>query len=151
MHAADVDGDGRDEVIIGSAVVDDNGNGLWTTEFGHPDFCFVGDIDPQHPGLEIFYGIEPRRKDHALCLVDAKSGKVLWGLEEADQPRRHRRHVCGHRRALSRLGVPRGRHRRRAQVRQVLDVQCPGRADLRLRRPAACPIRSIGTPTLNGN
>lgn len=82
MHAADIDGDGRDEVIIGSAVVDDNGNGLWTTGFGHPDFCFVGDIDPKHPGLEIFYGIEPRRADNALCLVDAKTGTLLWGLKE---------------------------------------------------------------------
>lgn len=86
LHAADVDGDGRDEVIIGSAVVDDNGNGRWTTGYGHPDFCFVGDIDPLHPGLEIFYGIEPRRENHALCLVDAKTGTVLWGLE---QPTNH--------------------------------------------------------------
>lgn len=82
MHAADIDGDGRDEVIVGSAIVDDNGNGLWTTGFGHPDFCFVGDIDPKHPGLEIFYGIEPRRVDNALCLVDAKTGTLLWGLKE---------------------------------------------------------------------
>jgi len=82
MHAADVDGDGRDEVIIGSAVVDDNGNGLWTTGLGHPDFCFVGDIDPLRPGLEIFYGIEPPRPDSALCLVDAKTGQILWKLNE---------------------------------------------------------------------
>lgn len=83
MKAADVDADGRDEVIFGSAVVDDNGNGLWTTGFGHPDFCFVGDINPLRPGLEIFYGIEPRREHSALCLVDARTGEVLWGLQEA--------------------------------------------------------------------
>lgn len=81
MHAADVDGDGRDEVIIGSAVVDDNGNGLWSTGFGHPDFCFVGDIDPARSGLEIFYGIEPPRQNNGLCLVEAKTGTVLWGLQ----------------------------------------------------------------------
>lgn len=81
-HAADVDGDGRDEVIIGSAVVDDDGHGLWSTGFGHPDFCFVGDIDPQRPGLEIFYGIEPPRAQNALCLVDAKTGELIWGLQE---------------------------------------------------------------------
>ena len=83
MHGADIDGDGRDEVVIGSAVVDDNGVGLWSTGFGHPDFCFVGDIDPVRPGLEIFYGIEPRRRHSALCLVDAKTGDVIWGLHEA--------------------------------------------------------------------
>jgi len=81
MHAADVDGDGRDEVIIGSAIVDDSGNGLWSTGFGHPDFCFVGDIDPVRPGLEIFYGIEPLRQNNGLCLVEAKTGTVLWGLQ----------------------------------------------------------------------
>jgi hypothetical protein len=83
MHAADVDGDGRDEVVIGSAVVDDNGNGLWTTGFGHPDFCFVGDIDPARPGLEIFYGIEVPHEQNGLCLVDARTGKLLWGLQQA--------------------------------------------------------------------
>lgn len=83
LHAADIDADGRDEIIVGSAVVDDNGNGLWTTGFGHPDYCFVGDIDPARPGLEIFYGIEPPRQNGALCLVDAKTGTVLWGLQTA--------------------------------------------------------------------
>lgn len=83
MHAADVDGDGRDEVVIGSAVIDDNGRGLWSTGYGHPDFCFVGDIDPARPGLEIFYGIEPPHKNHGLCLVEARTGKVIWGLDEA--------------------------------------------------------------------
>ena len=82
MHAADVDGDGRDEVVIGSAVVDDNGHGLWSTGFGHPDYIFVGDIDPQRPGLEIFYGIEPPRVQNGLCLVDAKTGELIWGLQE---------------------------------------------------------------------
>lgn len=82
MHAADVDGDGRDEVVIGSAVVDDNGVGLWSTGFGHPDYCYVGDIDPARPGLELFYGIEPTRRDSALCLVDAKTGEVIWALQE---------------------------------------------------------------------
>ncbi|GAH32871.1 unnamed protein product, partial [marine sediment metagenome] len=46
MHAADVDGDGRDEVFLGSCVIDDNGNGLWSTGMGHPDHHYVGDIDP---------------------------------------------------------------------------------------------------------
>ncbi|MCX6898807.1 MAG: silent information regulator protein Sir2 [Verrucomicrobia bacterium] len=81
-HAADVDGDGRDEVVIGSAVVDDNGHGLWSTGFGHPDYIFVGDIDPQRPGLEIFYGIEPPHAQNGLCLVDAKTGELIWGLNE---------------------------------------------------------------------
>ncbi|MEW6358002.1 MAG: hypothetical protein AB1696_16835 [Planctomycetota bacterium] len=83
MHAADVDADGRDEIIVGSAVVDDNGVGLWSTGLGHPDFCFVGDVNPLRPGLEIFYGIEPRHKENGLCLADAKTGELIWGLKKA--------------------------------------------------------------------
>jgi len=80
MHSADVDGDGRDEVILGSAVLDDDGTGLWSTGLGHPDHCFVGDIDPSRAGLEMYYGMETRQRErNGMCLVAAESGKVLWG------------------------------------------------------------------------
>ena len=82
LHAADVDGDGRDEIIVGSSIVDDNGKGLWTLGIGHPDTCYVGDIDPSRPGLEIFFGIEPRQKQGAVRLVEAATGKTLWASEE---------------------------------------------------------------------
>jgi len=87
MHAADVDGDGRDEVLLGSSVLDDDGKPLWTTGLGHPDHFYVGDIDPQRPGLEIYYGIESRQqKANGMCLVDARSGTILWGHQG---PTRH--------------------------------------------------------------
>jgi len=82
MHAADVDADGRQEVLIGSAVIDDDGTALWSTGLGHPDHCYVGDIDPARPGLEIYYGMETRQKErNGMCLVDAATGKILWGHE----------------------------------------------------------------------
>lgn len=86
MHAADVDGDGRDEVFLGSAVLDDNGVGLWSTGLGHPDHHYVGDIDPERPGLEVYYGMETRKSKNGCCLVDAATGKILWGW---DRPTRH--------------------------------------------------------------
>ncbi len=86
LISADIDGDGRDELVIGSAVIDDNGKALWTTGLGHPDVGYVADIDPEHPGLEIFYGIEPRRNSNAVCLVSAVDGKILWGY---DGPTKH--------------------------------------------------------------
>jgi len=85
-HCADIDGDGRDEVIIGSAVIDDNGSPLWTTGLGHPDHMYVGDLDPNRPGLEIYYGIETRQNRNGMCMVDAKTGTVLWGY---DNPTKH--------------------------------------------------------------
>jgi rhamnogalacturonan endolyase len=82
LHSADVDGDGCDEVIIGAAVIDHDGQPLWNLGKGHPDVCYVADIDPSRPGLEIFYGIEPGRQSNTVCLVEAKTGKMLWGSPE---------------------------------------------------------------------
>ena len=82
MHGVDGDGDGRDEVVIGSAVIDDDGSCLWSTGLGHPDHCYVGDLDPGRPGLEIYYGMETRQKErNGMCMVDAKTGAILWGYE----------------------------------------------------------------------
>ena len=51
---ADVDMDGRDEIVFGSMVIDDNGKGLSTTGFGHGDAQHVGDLNPYIHGLEQF-------------------------------------------------------------------------------------------------
>ncbi|MBN1347078.1 MAG: silent information regulator protein Sir2 [Phycisphaerae bacterium] len=80
LHCVDIDADGRDEVLIGSAVIDDDGASLWTTGLGHPDHFYVGDIDPSRPGLEIYYGMESRQPKNGMCLVDARTGKLVWGL-----------------------------------------------------------------------
>lgn len=50
---ADVDMDGRDEIVYGSMIIDDNGKGLSTTGLGHGDDIHVGDFDPYRHGLEI--------------------------------------------------------------------------------------------------
>ncbi len=51
---ADVDWDGRDEIVYGSMVIDDNGRGLSTTGLGHGDAQHCGDLDPYRKGQEIF-------------------------------------------------------------------------------------------------
>ncbi|MBE0537209.1 MAG: silent information regulator protein Sir2 [Phycisphaerae bacterium] len=79
---ADVDGDGKDELVIGGAVIDDDGKGLWTLEMGHPDYVYVADIDADNPGLEIYYGFETRQKAGGLCVVDAATGRKLWTHKE---------------------------------------------------------------------
>lgn len=79
-QAADVDGDGRDEVIMGSCVIDDNGVGLWSTGLGHPDQAFVSDLDPSRPGMEISYFVERGQKErNGINMTDAKTGQVIWG------------------------------------------------------------------------
>jgi rhamnogalacturonan endolyase len=86
LIAADVDGDGRDELILGATALDDDGSVLWETGLGHPDVCHVADIDPDNPGLEVFLGIEPRRDSSGVALLSARDGRVLWHYEG---PTRH--------------------------------------------------------------
>ena len=50
----DVDWDGRDEIIFGSMIIDDNGKGLCTTGNGHGDAQHCSDFDPYRHGSEQF-------------------------------------------------------------------------------------------------
>ncbi|MEV8541927.1 rhamnogalacturonan lyase [Streptomyces sp. NPDC051572] len=77
LAIADVDGDGKDEIVYGSMAVDDNGSGLWTTKNGHGDALHVGDLDPSRPGLEEFKVDEDSSKPSSW-MADAKTGAVIW-------------------------------------------------------------------------
>ncbi|MFI9172472.1 rhamnogalacturonan lyase [Streptomyces lincolnensis] len=77
LSVADVDGDGKDEVVYGAMAVDDNGNGLWTTRNGHGDAMHVGDLDPSRPGLEEFKVDEDSSKPSSW-MADARTGQILW-------------------------------------------------------------------------
>ncbi|MFF9275751.1 rhamnogalacturonan lyase [Streptomyces griseosporeus] len=77
LSVADVDGDGRDEIVYGSMAVDDNGAGLWTTRNGHGDAMHVGDLDPSRPGLEEFKVDEDSSKPSSW-MADARTGQSLW-------------------------------------------------------------------------
>lgn len=79
MHAVDVDGDGRDEILNGSSVIDDNGKVLWCNQMGHPDMAYVTDIIPERPGLEVAYGYESKQKINGISVYDAKTGEIIWG------------------------------------------------------------------------
>lgn len=86
-QCADIDGDGRDEILLGSAVLDGNGVPLWTTGRGHPDAVYLTDVLPARPGLEMAYVMETRqRAGGGLNVVDAATGRTLWKLET---PTRH--------------------------------------------------------------
>ena len=78
---ADIDSDGKDELIPGTFALDDNGKPMWFTGLKHSDAGYVADIDPSRPGLEIFYGIESRSSKNGVCLVDAATGEIIWGYD----------------------------------------------------------------------
>jgi rhamnogalacturonan endolyase len=80
LSVADVDGDGRDEIVYGAMVVDDDGKGLWSSGLRHGDAMGVSDLDPSHPGLEKFGAHEDVKRNGGIgsAMLDARTGKVLW-------------------------------------------------------------------------
>jgi rhamnogalacturonan endolyase len=54
LSIADVDNDGRQEIIFGAATVNDNGTLMYASGAGHGDALHVGDFDTSRAGLEIW-------------------------------------------------------------------------------------------------
>lgn len=74
--AADVDGDGKQEIITGSTCIDDNGKVLWCLNKGHGDAMHLGDLLPDRKGLELWICHED--KPYGVSLVDASNGKIIF-------------------------------------------------------------------------
>lgn len=95
LSAADVDGDGKQEIVYGSATIDHDGTLLYssmdvmppqsaapgtTARLGHGDALHVTDIDPDRPGQEIFMVHEGGVwAPYGYSLRDAKTGEIIYG------------------------------------------------------------------------
>ena len=95
LSVADVDADGRQELIYGSVTFDDDGSILYnsydvmppqsadpgaTARLGHGDAMHVADIDPNREGLEVFTVHEGGVwAPYGYALRDAATGEVLYG------------------------------------------------------------------------
>ncbi|WP_114779234.1 rhamnogalacturonan lyase [Botryobacter ruber] len=86
LTVADVDADGKDEVVYGAMVVDDNGKGLFTTGFRHGDALHVGDLDLDRPGLEVFgpHEIEDHAKGDSGYVKDAGPGVAVYSARTGE-------------------------------------------------------------------
>jgi Carbohydrate binding module (family 6). len=94
LSIADVDNDGRHEIIYGAAVIDDNGTGKHTTGLGHGDALHVSDMNPSRPGLEIFMPHESPGSNGGIgtSFRDANTGTILWSTSASSDIGRG---VCG--------------------------------------------------------
>jgi rhamnogalacturonan endolyase len=81
LSVADVDGDGRDEIIYGACCIDDNGTGLYTTGLGHGDAMHVSDMDPDRPGLEVWQCHEGGK---GATFRDVGTGSVIFAVTNPD-------------------------------------------------------------------
>jgi rhamnogalacturonan endolyase len=79
LSVADVDGDGKDEIVYGAMVVDDNGTPLYSTGWGHGDAMHVSDLVPDNPGLEVF-NIQERFDKQGMNMRDAKTGRPIFTI-----------------------------------------------------------------------
>ena len=88
LSVADVDGDGKDEILFGSAACDDNGRLLYAVGFGHGDAMHLADLLPDRPGLEVF-DVHEEKGTYAWDIHDAATGAVLLkgGPEGVDNGR----------------------------------------------------------------
>jgi hypothetical protein len=77
LAIADVDADGKDEVIFGAMAINDNGQPLWNTRLGHGDAMHVGDLIPSRPGLEEFK-VDENTSSPAAWMADARTGQIIW-------------------------------------------------------------------------
>jgi len=87
LSVGDVDGDGKDEIVYGACAIDHDGKGLYTTGLGHGDAMHLSDIDPDRPGLEVWSIHEKPSHPYGASLLDAATGKVLWGQKLQDPGR----------------------------------------------------------------
>lgn len=81
LKVADVDFDGRDDIVYGSAVIRHDGSPGHSTLKGHGDALQVGDFNPERPGLEIMT-VHEEPEDHkgsGLVFRQAEgNGSILW-------------------------------------------------------------------------
>lgn len=82
MSLADVDYDGKDEIIYGSLAVDHDGSFLYCTNLGHGDSQHVGDFIPSRPGLEVYSCHEDKTVAYSYEMRDARTGEILYAGDQ---------------------------------------------------------------------
>ncbi len=83
LSVADVDDDGKDEIVYHAMVVDDDGKGLYSTGWRHGDSMHISDMYPDRAGLEVFTIHENendtvRFRSPGAAMRDARTGKPIW-------------------------------------------------------------------------
>lgn len=85
FRVADLDDDGKDEILYGSAAIDDDGSELWCTGNGHGDCLCVGKFIKDRSGLQIVASFEEpgnyngQGHGYGCQVIDARDGGLITG------------------------------------------------------------------------
>ncbi|QRO01888.1 rhamnogalacturonan lyase [Archangium violaceum] len=82
FSVADVNNDGKDDIIYGAATLNSDGSLLYRTGLGHGDALHVGALNPNRNGKQVFMVHEdPARygSGRGMEMHDAATGTILWG------------------------------------------------------------------------
>lgn len=86
ISVGDVNGDGKDDIVTGSATVAHDGSLLCSTGKGHGDAIHLTDLCPDRPGLEIMMPHE--ESPHGYDVHDATTGEIIVsGTSSSDNGR----------------------------------------------------------------
>ena len=85
FRVADLDDDGKDEILYGSAAIDDDGSELWCTGNSHGDCLCVGKFIKDRSGLQIVASFEEpgnyngQGHGYGCQVIDARDGGLITG------------------------------------------------------------------------
>lgn len=77
ISVGDVNNDGFDEIVMGSATISHDGQLLCSTGFGHGDAIHLTDLCPDRPGLEVMMPHEESGANYGYDVHDATTGYVI--------------------------------------------------------------------------
>jgi hypothetical protein len=86
LTIADVNDDGKEEIMWGEHCIGEGGNDLWAIKermpySGHPDIVYVADVLPSNPGKEVYYcreGWYGQRNRRIGMMLANNRGELIW-------------------------------------------------------------------------
>ena len=85
LSVVDVDDDGKDEIVFGCMLLDNNLQPVYSTRLWHGDAQHTGRFIPSRPGLQTFSVHERTDATYGWELRDTATGVIIWGKKDTNR------------------------------------------------------------------